>query len=81
MLIPVIEELVDRGKSVVVIEHNLDVVKCADHIIDLGPEGGDAGGRIIATARPRKWRGIRNPRPGCISGRLLNRNGGAIKTI
>ena len=42
-------ELIDQGHSVVVIEHNMEVVKCADHIIDLGPEGGDAGGEIIAT--------------------------------
>ena len=38
----------------VVIEHNLDVIKCADHIIDLGPEGGDAGGRIVATGTPEE---------------------------
>jgi len=60
MLLLVIQELVDRGNSVVVIEHNLDVVKCADHIIDLGPEGGDAGGRIIATGTPEEI--ARNPK-------------------
>jgi excinuclease ABC subunit A len=60
MLLLVIQELVDRGNSVVVIEHNLDVVKCADHIIDLGPEGGDAGGRIIATGTPEEIAG--NPK-------------------
>ena len=52
MLMDVISELVDKGNTVVVIEHNLDVVKCADWIIDLGPEGGDKGGRIIATGSP-----------------------------
>jgi excinuclease ABC subunit A len=52
MLMDVIRELVDKGNTVVVIEHNLDVVKCADWIIDLGPEGGDKGGRIIATGSP-----------------------------
>ena len=52
MLMDVIHELVDKGNTVIVIEHNLDVVKCADWIIDLGPEGGDKGGRIIATGSP-----------------------------
>ena len=44
--------LVDRGNTVVVIEHNLDVIKTADHVIDLGPEGGDGGGLIIAKGTP-----------------------------
>ena len=52
MLLVVVQELVDRGNSVIVIEHNLDVIKCADYLIDLGPEGGDAGGRIVATGTP-----------------------------
>src|SRR5699024_2852498 len=47
-LIDVIQRLVDNGDSVVIIEHNLDVIKVADHIIDLGPEGGDGGGEIVA---------------------------------
>ncbi len=51
-LLHLMHGLVDRGNTVVVIEHNLDVVKTADHIIDLGPEGGDAGGRVIATGTP-----------------------------
>lgn len=53
-LIGVLNELVDRGNTVVVIEHNLDVIKTADHIIDLGPEGGDGGGEIIAEGRPEE---------------------------
>jgi excinuclease ABC subunit A len=51
-LLEVLQRLVDSGNTVVVIEHNLDVVKCADHIIDLGPEGGDRGGKVIATGSP-----------------------------
>ncbi len=47
-------ELIDQGHSIVVIEHNMEVVKCADHIIDLGPEGGDGGGAIIATGTPEQ---------------------------
>ena len=53
-LIAVLNRLVDKGNTVVVIEHNLDVIKCADYIIDLGPEGGDEGGRIIATGTPKE---------------------------
>ena len=51
-LIQVLQRLVDRGNTVVVIEHNLDVIKCADWIIDLGPEGGDRGGYIVAEGTP-----------------------------
>ncbi|WP_370371599.1 excinuclease ABC subunit UvrA [Henriciella pelagia] len=51
-LLEVLHELVDTGNTVVVIEHNLDVIKTADHIIDIGPEGGDGGGRIVATGTP-----------------------------
>jgi excinuclease ABC subunit A len=52
MLLNVLNRLTDRGNTVVVIEHNLDVIKTADWVIDLGPEGGDAGGRIIAEGAP-----------------------------
>jgi len=51
-LLKVINDLVDKGNTVLVIEHNLDLIKCADHIIDLGPEGGEAGGEIIAIGTP-----------------------------
>ena len=51
-LIDVLNKLADLGNTVIVIEHNLDVIKCADHIIDLGPEGGDGGGRIVFTGTP-----------------------------
>jgi excinuclease ABC subunit A len=58
-LLEVLQELVDRGNTVVVIEHNLDVVKCADYILDLGPEGGDGGGRLVAEGTPEEI--ARNP--------------------
>ena len=51
-LVEILQRLVDSGNTVVVIEHNLDMIKCADHIIDLGPEGGDKGGTIVATGTP-----------------------------
>ena len=51
-MIEVLQRLTDTGNSIVVIEHNLDVIKTADHIIDLGPEGGNRGGTIIATGSP-----------------------------
>lgn len=54
MLMSVIQELVNKGNSVIVIEHNLDVIKCADYIIDLGPEGGDRGGTIVACGTPQE---------------------------
>ena len=53
-LIKVLDDLVEKGNTVIVIEHNLDVVKSADNLIDIGPEGGDAGGEIIATGTPEK---------------------------
>ena len=53
-LLSVLDRLTDAGNSVVVIEHNLDVIKTADHIIDLGPEGGDGGGEVIATGTPEE---------------------------
>ncbi|GAB4152951.1 MAG: excinuclease ABC subunit UvrA [Planctomycetota bacterium] len=54
MLVEVLQELVNRGNTVVVIEHNLDVIKCADWIIDLGPEGGMGGGSVVATGTPEE---------------------------
>ncbi len=53
-LIEVLQSLTDGGNTVVVIEHNLDFIKCADHIIDLGPEGGDRGGEVVATGTPEE---------------------------
>jgi excinuclease ABC subunit A len=53
-LLEVLQELVEQGNTVIVIEHNLDVIKTADHIIDIGPEGGDGGGTIVATGTPEQ---------------------------
>jgi excinuclease ABC subunit A len=53
-LLDVLNKLVDHGNTVVVIEHNLDVIRSADHLIDLGPEGGAAGGRVVAFGTPEE---------------------------
>ena len=53
-LLDVLQRLVDKGNTVLVIEHNMDVIKSADHIVDLGPEGGEKGGRIIALGTPEE---------------------------
>ncbi|MFH5910620.1 excinuclease ABC subunit UvrA [Clostridium perfringens] len=53
-LVKILQRLVDGGNTVIVIEHNLDMIKCSDYIVDLGPEGGDKGGTIIATGTPEK---------------------------
>ncbi|MDG6250841.1 ATP-binding cassette domain-containing protein, partial [Methanocalculus sp.] len=66
-LISVLDDLVEKGNTVVVIEHNLDVIKSADHIIDLGPEGGDGGGEIIAAGTPEEIAGV----PESHTGRFL----------
>ena len=53
-LIKVIQELVSKGNTVLVIEHNLDLIKCADWLIDLGPDGGDRGGEVVAVGTPEE---------------------------
>ena len=59
-LIDVIQRLVDRGDTVIIIEHNLDVIKCADYIIDLGPDGGDKGGEVVACGTPEEVARVEN---------------------
>jgi excinuclease ABC subunit A len=53
-LMDVMQRLVDKGNSILVIEHNLDVIRCSDWIIDLGPEGGDKGGQIVVAGTPEE---------------------------
>ena len=53
-LVNILQRLVDTGNSIIVIEHNLDLIKTADHLIDLGPEGGDKGGQIVAVGTPEQ---------------------------
>ena len=53
-LIEILQKFVDAGNTVIVIEHNLDVIKTADHIIDLGPEGGDVGGTVVCCGTPEE---------------------------
>ncbi|MCX7857369.1 MAG: excinuclease ABC subunit UvrA [Deltaproteobacteria bacterium] len=71
-LIRVLNELVDRGNSVVVIEHNMDVIKCADYIIDLGPEGGEKGGEIVAQGTPEEVMECERSYTGTFLKRYLN---------
>ena len=54
MLLGVLNRLVEKGNTVIVIEHNLDVIKCADYIIDMGPEGGRGGGHVVACGTPEQ---------------------------
>ncbi len=72
-LLGVINKLVDRGNTAIVIEHNLDVIKVADHIIDIGPEGGAGGGRVIAEGTPLKIASCRESATGEFLKRILER--------
>ena len=71
-LLEVLHELVDQGNSVVVIEHNLDVIKTADYLIDIGPEGGDGGGKIVATGTPEKVAKVAESHTGRYLGPMLD---------
>ena len=53
-LIKIIQQLADQGNTILIIEHNLDLIKVADYIIDLGPEGGNAGGQVVAVGTPKE---------------------------
>ena len=67
----VLQRLVDAGNTVLVIEHNLDVVKSADRIIDLGPEGGDRGGMVVATGTPEEVAAVKDSYTGQFLARML----------
>jgi excinuclease ABC subunit A len=71
-LLGVLQRLVDKGNTVIVIEHNLEVIKCADYIIDLGPEGGDRGGQIVACASPEELVKNRNSYTAQFLRKILN---------
>ena len=72
-LLHLMHGLVDRGNTVVVIEHNLDVIKTADHVIDLGPEGGDDGGRVIATGTPEEIGKVKDSPTGGYLAKILKK--------
>ncbi|MGP1355783.1 ATP-binding cassette domain-containing protein, partial [Roseicyclus sp.] len=70
-LLEVLHELVEQGNTVVVIEHNLDVIKTADWIVDIGPEGGDGGGEIVACGTPEEVAGVERSHTGRYLGPML----------
>jgi len=72
MLLKVLNRLVDQGNTVIVIEHNLDVIKTADFIIDLGPEGGDEGGYIVCEGTPEEISANRTSNTGHFLAKILH---------
>jgi excinuclease ABC subunit A len=73
--------LVDRGHSIVVIEHNLEVIKCADWIVDLGPEAGDSGGDVVAVGTPEQIAKIENSHTGRFLRQVLSKSRKALHVI
>jgi excinuclease ABC subunit A len=71
LLLEVLHRLVDKGNSVVVIEHNLDVIKTADWIVDLGPEGGEGGGKVVAEGTPEEVATVEGSHTGHFLRRVL----------
>lgn len=80
-LLNVLDALVSSGNTVLVIEHNLDVIKCADHIIDLGPEGGDGGGEIVAIGTPEEVAQVEKSYTGQYLKRILQRDKKRMESI
>ncbi len=78
-LTEILNRLVEGGNSVVVIEHNLDVIKTADYIIDMGPEGGDAGGTVIATGTPEEVSRVKGSATGEYVGRIIEKTRAAMQ--
>lgn len=81
MLLSVIQKLVDKGNTVIIIEHNLDVIKAADWIVDLGPEGGDKGGQIIAAGAPEDIVKVKKSHTGRFLLQELNLSKGEVKKL
>ena len=73
-LLSVLQRLVDLGNTVLVVEHNLDVIKCADYCIDLGPEGGDKGGEVVACGSPEELLSFRRSYTGQYLKDVLKKN-------
>src|SRR5205807_4380466 len=73
ILLRLFQRLVDRGHSIVVIEHNLEVIKCADWIVDLGPEAGDDGGEVVAVGTPEQVAKVAKSHTGKFLARVLGR--------
>ena len=73
-LIDILQDLVRRGNTVVVIEHNLDVIKCADYLIDFGPEGGAGGGKVIAKGTPEEVAENENSHTGTYLAKMLKKH-------
>jgi len=78
-LLDVLDRLVEQGNSVVVIEHNLDVIRAADWVIDLGPEGGDGGGRVVAEGPPERIAKVHESRTGLFLKNLRRRRAAASR--
>ena len=72
-LVEILQRLAESGNTVVVIEHNLDVIKTADYIIDIGPEGGDGGGTVIAEGTPEKITTVKKSYTGKYIKRMLDK--------
>ena len=81
MLLQLFQRLVDRGHSLVVIEHNLEVIKCADWIVDLGPEAGDAGGEVVATGTPEQIAQAENSHTGKFLAQVLGSGARACRAL
>ncbi len=72
-LIEILQKLVDKGNSVVVIEHNIDLIKSSDYVIDIGPEGGDGGGQVVAKGTPEQVAGVARSHTGVYLRKVLRK--------
>jgi excinuclease ABC subunit A len=81
LLLQVLNQLVDSGNTVLIIEHNLDVIKTADWVIDMGPEGGDGGGYVVAQGTPEDVAATEASHTGQYLGKLLRRAPGRLPVL